>query len=101
MPRAEGSLCPLLEAQRCTGRVSVLRSRNQDSIYSPGECRAAGAWRQVGQGQEATEVRLEPLRWEAEAMDGPRRKETSDQVGQVSSAGDGHTHVLWVNQRYR
>ena len=56
---------------------------------------------QAGQGPEATEVGLEPLRWEAEAMDGPRRKEASDQVGQVPSAGDGQTHVLWENQSCR
>lgn len=34
-------------------------------------------------------------------MDGPWKKEASDQVGQVPSAGDGQTHVLLENQSCR
>lgn len=34
-------------------------------------------------------------------MDGPWKKEASDQVGQVPSARDGQTHVLLENQSCR
>lgn len=58
-PSAEGSLCPLLEAQRSTEQTVHLKKQK------PGQHTVQGAW-----GQAGPELMLEPLRREAGATDG-------------------------------